>query len=114
MVYITPSFFKDDELNFIFKKLGISVPAKHEPVSGPACRSAECNEQSNAMRGNMDETADPCDDFYKYACGGWMKRPLPADHVDWDLFASLAEKMENRLRVLIEGQEGKTGECKNH
>jgi putative endopeptidase len=54
----------------------------------------------------IDKTADPCVDFYQYACGTWMKNnPIPLDKSRWGRFDELAEHNLYILRdILTEAQ----------
>jgi len=51
----------------------------------------------------MDRTVDPCVDFYRYSCGGWMKKnPIPPDQSSWDVYGKLAEDNRRFLWSILE------------
>lgn len=52
---------------------------------------------------NMDLTVNAGDDFYRYACEGWIKRhPLRDDQVSNGQFTLLSERLQKVLREMIE------------
>ncbi len=66
-----------------------------------------CNKKADLTSGidlsNLDTTASPVDDFYQYACGGWMvKNPLDAEHSRYGAFDVLAENAQKNLREIID------------
>ncbi len=51
----------------------------------------------------MDRTANPCEDLYRYSCGGWMKNnPIPGDQSSWSVYGKLYEDNQRYLWGILQ------------
>jgi len=52
---------------------------------------------------SLDKTCEPCQDFYRFANGEWVKKnPIPAAYPRWGRFDALAEANREHLRQILE------------
>ncbi|KAG6447822.1 hypothetical protein O3G_MSEX005180 [Manduca sexta] len=67
------------------------------------CLSEECVGSASRILQSMNRDADPCQDFYEFACGGWIKQnPVPEWSVSWYQLDKARAQLAKVLRELLE------------
>lgn len=67
------------------------------------CKTADCVRSASRILENMDSTAEPCNDFYQYACGGWLKKNvIPETSSRYSSFDILRNELEVVLKDVLE------------
>jgi hypothetical protein len=70
-------------------------------INSKKCMTPECEDASNVIRNKLDLNVNPCEDFYHFACGGWMKaeeKVLEKTDLDSrDNFGTVKSKLVNQF-----------------
>src|SRR3954463_3237207 len=70
--------------------------------SSPA-RAADAADKPGFDVGLVDKTIKPCNDFFQFACGGWLaKNPVPPEYAIWGRFNELADRNQQTLKKILE------------
>nr|ABF57355.1 endothelin converting enzyme 1 [Bos taurus] len=88
--------------------LGIQYQTRTPSV----CLSEACISVTSSILSSMDPTVDPCQDFFTYACGGWIKaNPVPDGHSRWGTFSNLWEHNQAIIKHLLENSTASVSEA---
>jgi len=69
------------------------------------CFTKGCIQTAADLLDKLDETADPCDDFYQFACGSFIEETvIPDDRTRTSMFSILGDKLDVQVRGLLEGE----------
>ena len=64
-----------------------------------------CIQTAADLLDKLDETANPCDDFYQFACGSFIEETvIPDDRTRTSMFSILGDKLDVQVRGLLEGE----------
>ncbi|XP_078497054.1 membrane metallo-endopeptidase-like 1 isoform X1 [Lissotriton helveticus] len=67
------------------------------------CTTPGCVTAASRIIQNMDPTAEPCKEFYQYACGGWLNRHvIPETSSRYSIFDILRDELEIVLKGVLE------------
>ncbi|XP_035430447.1 neprilysin-2 isoform X1 [Spodoptera frugiperda] len=80
-----------------------SVVAVGSAADKKVCTYPGCIHTASKLLQNMDEKVDPCDDFYDFACGSFVKNTrIPDDKTSVNTFSLITDQLQEQIRALLD------------
>jgi len=80
-----------------------STPSEDITPEEMICLTQECIAQSSIVQAQMNFAADPCDDFYEFACGTFLRDTvIPDDKTTVTAFSVIENELKDHLRQLVQ------------
>merc|ERR1712117_271801 len=78
---------------------------RQAPPGSKVCLTKGCVKAAADLINSMDETVDPCSDFYNFACGNFVKETVIPDHqTSYGSFSMVRDKFEPTPQETLRGQ----------
>jgi len=79
-----------------------SDPPTETPPEDGVCLKPQCVITASQILQDMDQSADPCEDFYQYTCGNWIEtHPIPESKARIGTFDDLFESNMKAIRKIL-------------
>uniref|UniRef100_A0A672U093 Phosphate regulating endopeptidase X-linked n=1 Tax=Strigops habroptila TaxID=2489341 RepID=A0A672U093_STRHB len=67
------------------------------------CLTSECIEAAAGILSKINQSVDPCENFYRFACDGWIyNHPIPEDMSNYGVYPWLRHNVDLKLKALLE------------
>lgn len=89
--------------NYSWLKYKIILNLHDVPIG--LCLTTGCISAASHILNAIDTSVQPCDDFYQFACGNFVKKTfIPDDKLTVDSFNTLSDQIDIQLRTIIEDE----------
>lgn len=83
-----------------------------KPILKNVCQSPGCIHAASAILSSLDQSTEPCDNFYRFACGKFIDETnIPDEKVTVDSFSLVRDRLQEQTLTVI-SEESKPDESK--
>ncbi|XP_044017351.1 neprilysin-2-like [Aphidius gifuensis] len=81
---------------------GLPNEYKLQSTNAP-CSTSTCQQTAKQVMLNMNNKIDPCENFYKFACGGFLESTIiPKDETQVNARSELNNKIDEQIRTMLD------------
>jgi len=98
-------YFRKHKIELTLNICSLKMFTKVTKSDNKTCFTQECIQAASEMLERMDHSVDPCEDFYSFSCGNFIKNvyiPKEVDHVS--IYSSLEKRNERKLKNLLSSE----------